>query len=157
MTADDPTKRLGRLKAMQAKHQARDAAPVQAPAAAPARAKPAAKAAAAKTAAPADSPRSAMIQKLRQHLAGDDGKIDSQKARAFLMFVKKQSADPQAPRHDMAKRIAEMIKALPQPQRQKLLAAAGLGKPNPGQTQKPKPQPQTNQPEDWFDSLVDKL
>lgn len=148
MTADDPAKRLGRLKAMQAKHQARETAP--APAAAPARAKPAAKAAAKP--AP-DSPRSAMIQKLRAQLAGEDGKIDPQKARAFLMFVKKQSADPQAPRHDMAKRIAEMIKALPQHQRQKLLAAAGLGKQSPAQTPKPQPKPQ----QDWFDSLVDKL
>ncbi len=152
MTADDPNKRLGRLKAMQAKHQAREAAPVAVPVAAPARAKAApAKAAAAKTAP--DSPRAAMIQKLRQHLAGDDGKIDPQKAKAFLMFVKKQSADPQAPRHDMAKRIAEMIKALPQQQRQKLLAAAGMGQ----NTPKPAPKPKPQQPEDWFDSLVDKL
>lgn len=153
MTADDPTKRLDRLKAMQAKHQARAATPAPAAAPAAARARPKAPANAPANAPGADSPRSAMIQKLRAQLAGDDGKIDPQKAKAFLMFVKKQSADPQAPRHDMAKRIAEMIKALPQQQRQKLLAAAGLGKQSPAQNPKPQPKPQ----QDWFDSLVDKL
>lgn len=151
MTADDPQKRLDRLKAMQAKHQARAAAPapVAAPAQPAARAKPQAGAQTRAQAPANDSPRAAMIQKLRAQLAGEDGRIDSQKAKAFLMFVKKQSADPQAPRHDMAKRIAEAIKALPQHQRQKLLAAAGLGKTAP----KPKPEPT----QDWFDSLVDKL
>jgi hypothetical protein len=120
-TSDDSQKRLGRLKAMQSKHQ-----PVAAPAAA--------------AAAPAKKGLMAALQgggggageggiqaKLRKALTGPDGKIDKKKARMFVMMIRKQAADPAAPRHEMAKKIAEKIKSLPAQQRQKLMAMTGFG------------------------------
>lgn len=107
MTTADSAKRLGHLKAMQAKFHARQAD--------------------RSLASDEDgSPRAPLLQKLLQHISDDDGNIDPKKARMFLTYVKKQIADPKAPRHDMAKRIAEKLQKIPEAQRRKVLAAAGI-------------------------------
>lgn len=107
MTTADSAKRLGHLKAMQAKFHARQAD--------------------RSLASDEDgSPRAPLLQKLLQHLSDDDGNIDPKKARMFLTYVKKQIADPKAPRHDMAKRVAEKLQKVPEAQRRKVLAAAGI-------------------------------
>jgi hypothetical protein len=118
-TSEDSQKRLGRLKAMQSKHQ---------PAAAPAAAAAPAKKGLMASLQGGDGPATGGIQaKLRKALTGPDGKIDQKKARMFMMMIRKQAADPAAPRHEMAVKIAEKIKSLPAQQRQKLMAMAGLG------------------------------
>ncbi len=162
MTAKDSDNRLGRLKALQAKKLSAQAAPDPVPA------------------IKKDSgQRSGLMQRLRDHLKGDDGKIDQKKAKQFLLFVKKQSADPEAPRHEMAKRITEKLQNLPPAQRQKILNAAGLSGGTGGEgasggakgggakgrgaganraagrSAPPKQHEETD--EDWFDSLADNL
>lgn len=68
-----------------------------------------------------------IFQKLRQVLSGPDGRIDPQRARMAMAFVRKQAADPAAPRHELAKKIEGMVQNMPPQQRQRLMAAAGMG------------------------------
>jgi hypothetical protein len=157
-TSDDSQKRLGRLKAMQSKHK-----PVAAPAAAAA---PAKKGLMAAMQGGGGAGEGGIQAKLRKSLTGPDGKIDQKKARMFMMMIRKQAADPAAPRHEMAVKIAEKIKSLPAQQRQKLMAMAGLGAgaggAGGGLGGGAKAAAGTGQQADatgeaWFDNLVEKL
>jgi hypothetical protein len=111
--------------------------------------------------------RAAILQKLRQALSGPDGRINQQKARFALMFIRKQAADPAAPRHELAKRIEGMIRNMPPQQRQRLIAAAGMGGSGFGGEQN-RAGPRdgaaranawggAGQGEAWFDNFLDKL
>lgn len=119
-----------RLKAMQAKHEEtpQPAPPARTPAPGGATGSGLMADLQAAMAAGKDS-GGTILQKVQKVLSGPDGRIDPQRARMALMFVRKQAADPNAPRHDLAKRIEGMIRNMPPQQRQRLMAAAGISGP----------------------------
>jgi hypothetical protein len=130
-TLNEAGKRLSRLKAMKAKHVQRQ--PTQVPVAPPSET-PVGKpdlmgrlhAAMAQGQGGGQGGRAAILQKVRQALSGPDGKIDPNRARMLLSFIHKQAADPNAPRHELAKRVEGMLNNMPPQQRQKLMAVARL-------------------------------
>jgi hypothetical protein len=128
-TSDDARKRLDRLKAMQSRHlqhqPAEEPAVVQGAAATPVL--PARRQPPKAQGQAGEGGRPAILQKVRQALSGPDGKIDSNRARMLISFVRKQAADPSAPRHELAKKIEGILSNMPPQQRQKLMAVAGLG------------------------------
>ena len=156
--SNDGQKRLGRLKSMQAKH-------VQSPpaaAAAPAGGQGILNGLLVGGAAGGQGEGAgagSIQQRLRKALSGPDGKIDQKKARMFLMMVRKQAADPAAPRHEMAKKIAEKLKTMPAHQRQRLMAMAGLGAGGLGGNGEGAAAQDGQAPtgEAWFDKLVEKF
>ncbi|WP_372884167.1 hypothetical protein [Shimia sp.] len=121
--SDDAKKRLDRLKAMQARH-ARQQPAEPAPAAeapAPAQAAPAAPAAAGGRA------QNPIVQKLRKALSTPEGGIDERKAKMLLQFIRTQAQDPAAPRHDMAKKLLDVVQNMDPEKRRRLLGALGQG------------------------------
>lgn len=166
--SDNATKRGSRLQAIQARHK--QAQPQATPGDSPpidviAPADPAGGGGAA--AAPGG--RAAMVQKLRKAMTKPDGGIDKEKAQKLLQFVRKQANDPNAPKHELAKKIANVIRNLDPEKRKRLLGMAGMGgidAPAGGRraallaqasapASGPADSPATG--EAWFDDFVDKL
>lgn len=182
--ADDAKKRLDRLKAMQARHAKRQ--PVTAPEAPAASVAPVASGASAAAPAPEQQGGGAfkaagqnpIVQKLRKALTNADGSIDERKAKMLVQFIRSQAQDPDAPRHDMAKKLLEVVQNMDPEKRKRLLgvlgqggaggkgaagkglgamlrgAAAGGGK-APGPAAGKADAPATGEP--WFDDLVNGL
>ncbi|MEM1429115.1 MAG: hypothetical protein AAGG09_06635 [Pseudomonadota bacterium] len=102
---EDSSKRLARLREARAQHGG------------PKR-KPAKAADGAEAATGGGKP--GLVRWLRKMSSGEDGRIDPQKLRRVMAFVRKQAKDPEAPRHAQAKDLLGALKALPPQKRQRI-------------------------------------
>lgn len=124
---DDNGQRLNRLKAMQARRKSA----VSSEAAAPADAADAVLADGGEAAGGqgGGGKRAAILQRLRKFIATPEGGVDQKKAKALVRFVKRQAEDPEAPRHEQAKKAMNFLNNMDPEQRRKLLGiGAAMGK-----------------------------